>query len=79
MVEMKVKFFYENNNKMESSVGLQMLQRFNRKRRNTDAMENSEGHFRLNYKETDAVTSLVTVAVKIVSSNKRKHKVTKQV
>ena len=77
---MEVKFFYENNNKMESSVGLQMLQRFNRKRRNTDAMENSEGHFRLNYKETDAVTSLVTqVVVKIVSSNKRKHKVAKQV
>ena len=65
---------------MESSVGLQMLQRFNRKRRNAEAMENWEGHFRLNYKETDAVTLLVTqVAVKIVSSNKRKHKVAKQV
>ena len=57
---------------MESFVGLQMLQRFDGKRRNTEAMENWEDHFRLNYKETDEVTSLVTqAAVEIVSSNKR--------
>lgn len=50
-----------------------MLQRFNRQRRNTDAMENWEGHFRLNYKETDEVASWVTqVALEIVWSNKRK-------
>lgn len=65
--------FYKNNNKMENFVGLQMLQRFNRQRRNTDAMENWEGHFRLNHKETDEVASLVTqVALEIVWSNKRK-------
>ena len=51
---------------MESFLGWKILQRLNRKRRITEAMEDLEDHYRLKYNETDEDASLVAqAAVKI--------------
>ena len=51
---------------MESFLGWKILQRLNRKRRITEAMEDLEDHYRLKYNETDKDAPLVAqAAVKI--------------
>ena len=44
---------------MEVMVGLEMLQIFNRKRRNTEVIKDQQNHYRKNYKETNQFVSLV--------------------